>query len=59
MVRFLVRSTLPFFIFSSLVKLGKVKSKVFGKVDLTNPFGKEAIGRGVIHQAVRDPGKVW
>ena len=36
LVRFLVRSTLPFFIFSTLVKPGKVKSKVFGKVDLTS-----------------------
>ena len=40
MVRFLVRSTLPFFIFSSLVKLGKVKSKVFGNHASTKDPGK-------------------
>ena len=55
MVRFLVRSTLPFFIFSSLVKVGKVKSKVFGKVDLTNLPGKE-VDEG---SSTKDPGKVW
>jgi hypothetical protein len=41
LVRFLVRSTLPFFIFSTLVKPGKVESKVFGKVDLTSLPSKE------------------